>query len=56
VWFENCTVLTAKTSKPSRCSGSTAAAFPTCPYATHDWIERMAFIDGAAFAGGAFRT
>jgi hypothetical protein len=31
VWFENKTVSTRQTSKPSRCSGNTAAALPTLP-------------------------
>src|SRR3954471_13407364 len=40
VWLENCTVCTGQTSMPSRCSGKTADAFPACPYATWDWMER----------------
>ena len=30
-----------QTSAPSRCSGNTALALPTWPYATQDWMERM---------------
>jgi hypothetical protein len=36
VWFEKFTVYIGSTSTPIRCSGNTAAEFPTCPYATAD--------------------
>jgi len=39
--LEKATVFTGQTSKPRRCSGKTAAEFPTCPKATEDWTDKM---------------
>src|ERR1700739_3787251 len=39
VWFEKATVLSDQVSQPRRCNGNSAAAFPTLPQATQDWIE-----------------